>query len=429
MHDNIFAQSLLKAIRTPKYFQIVPIIVEVEESVPFDPIISKVLNTLQLPVDKIIPYMNMFSLRVPTYLLPDIAAIDNVKKIYLNREHYALEIPFNIFDPLGLFRPMESPLDAIKALRDRIFGTQNGWIPTTEALKVTRVYDLHDRGIKGEGIKLFVLDTGTDLAHPQLRTRIRGAYTQTLGSPEDGNGHGSHCASIAAGAYWEHPITKLKMIGVAPECDLYSIKVLTDIGSGDTASIMRAIEQAVSMGADVISMSLGSEGSEDEEDDPMVKMINKLGETHPKVIFCIANGNSGPEPKTVGIPAIADNCISVGAYDVLKQDVAWFSSRGPTTQLGKTRPHILAPGVDIYSGLTLGSILDYVDKMPSQASPLSGTSMATPHLAGIMALWKQIMPDLTVQDVINIFKVMSGRRQDNDRGYGLVNATWILNIT
>ena len=425
MLDDIFAQSLKIAIRQPRYFQVVPVIVEVEESVPLDPITSKVLRTLQIDVSQTIRYMNMFSMTLPTALLPDLASIDYVKRIYLNREHYALEAPFNPLDPLGLFRKLPTPMD----IKDKIFGTPAGWIPTAEALKATNVYELHNRGIKGEGVKLFVLDTGGDISHPQLDTRLRGTYTQTIGSPHDGNGHGTHCASTAGGSYWRHPVTKLEMLGVAPECDLYTIKVLTDIGSGDTASIMRAIEQAVSMGADVISMSLGSSGAEDEEDDPMVKMINKIGETHPEVVFCIAAGNSGPQEKTVGIPAIADNCIAVGAYDIKKRDVALFSSRGPTTQLGKTRPHILAPGVDIYSGLALGSILDYVDRMPNQASPLSGTSMATPHLAGIAALWKQMVRDLTVQDFIRTFKAMSDMPQSNDWGYGLADATWILNIT
>lgn len=421
LDDTIYAKSLLKAIRTPQYFQVVPVIVEVEPSVSSLGLESKILNHFNLPLGVSLPRYNMFSLSLPTRLLEDVASLDYVAKIHFDRPHFAFEGPMGVAE------------DAMNRIKKKI---QDGWIPSVEALKVVNVPNLHREGYRGSDINAAVIDTGDDISHPQLIGRYSGIESMTGEASRDNQGHGTWCQSMLGGRYWQHPITKIEMMGVAPECNLYSAKVLSNIGSGMTSWIMKGIDWAVNQGAQVISMSLGSDGAEDEEEDPMVRQINALKETHPNTIPVVANGNSGPEKNTVGIPAVADNCIAVGAYSILTQDVAVFSSRGPTTQRGKIKPDIVAPGGNsrpregIYSGTALGSMLDYADKMPADsASPLMGTSMATPLVAGIITLWQEYTGGkLTVDDIKKIFKTMSGRKKDNDWGYGLIDATWIENV-
>ena len=119
--------------------------------------------------------------------------------------------------------------------------------------------------------------------------------------------------------------------------------------------------------------------------------------------------------------------------------MAYFSSRGPTLQAGRIKPDIAAPGggravsdarpkETLFSGVSIGSMLDgFTDKVTDGFATLAGTSMGCPHVAAILANWKQAKPDLTGDDVKTIFRQSSGRKQNNDYGFGLIDATWILN--
>jgi subtilisin family serine protease len=433
---GILTRPLLRAIRKPQFFQTVPIIIELEEGINPQALANNVQQTLGIETRQVLPMSNAFSIIAPTELVNELAGIRYVRQIHLDRQMYAFQGPF--FGTLN---------DKIKALMDnpQIMLTPNeGWIGTAEANKATGVYELHKRGIKGQGVKVWVLDTGVDVTNPQLQGVVAGAYSTTLGTPADGCGHGAWCCSRITGQFYTHPIFGIEMLGAAPECELHSVKVLTDLGFGNTSDIMKGMEMALNSGADVVSMSLGGEGDiEGEETDPMVTLINKAAQTHPKTVFVIAAGNSGSEGETagstIGIPANAEQALSVGAWSLIDNGRAYYSSTGPTLQAKRSKPDICGIGGgramesgypkgmgDIYSGSSFGSQLDPLDKLVDGFCPLKGTSMATPDVAsGCVALWKQLVPQLSTKDIKGIY-AKYGSSRSNTIGHGLYNATWIL---
>lgn len=249
-------------------------------------------------------------------------------------------------------------------------------------------------GHRGAGVKIAIVDTGIDTAHPDFESRIQASRDFTgKGSVADGHGHGTHVAGIAAGS---GAAGSGIYVGVAPEALLYVAKVLSDDGGGMMSDVMAGIEWAVDEGAQVINLSLGAPGPGDGDDALSVLCDAAVDEG---VIICAAAGNAGPGASTVGPPGVARKVITVGASD--KSDgIASFSSRGPTAD-GRTKPDVVLPGVSIVaaraSGTGMGSPVN--DRYTSA----SGTSMATPHTTGAVALLLEAYPDLTpatVKDVL-----------------------------
>lgn len=214
------------------------------------------------------------------------------------------------------------------------------------------VDDLHDEGINGNGIKVGVLDTGIDYNHPDLTNVYKGFRSEdgdpatqdidsTIGwdyidndadpmettysdwlesdSPEfNSNGdpyytsHGTHVSGTIAGT-GDNKEAEIPVLGVAPEIELYSYRVLGHYGSGATSGIISAIEKSVKDGMDVINMSLGSSGGNGPFD-AIVTATNNA--TLAGVVTVISNGNSGPNSFTVGSPGTAQLPIAVGASTV-----------------------------------------------------------------------------------------------------------------
>ena len=210
----------------------------------------------------------------------------------------------------------------------------------------------------GQNIKVAVLDTGIDFQHPELQDAIVEAadFTGSRSGPSDSGGHGTHVAGIIAARR-----NNAGIIGVAPECDLLVAKVLGDNGSGTGDGIASAIYWAVDKGADIISMSLGSPFALDEVHRAIQYAINQN-----RFVICAA-GNEGPDLGTVSYPAAYVETIAVGSID-RQRKISGFSSRGREVD-------IVAPGDHILSTYP-----------PSGFAELSGTSMATPFVAGIVAL-------------------------------------------
>ncbi|MCG8402721.1 MAG: S8 family serine peptidase [Firmicutes bacterium] len=209
---------------------------------------------------------------------------------------------------------------------------------------------------KGAGIKVAVLDTGADTKHPDLQ-HLAGAVDMTGQGPEDKNGHGTWCCG-AVGA-------RGRMVGVAPECDLYSVKVVRNDGYGYSRDIIAGLEWCLSNGIDVISMSLGGPKPAHPRYHEVVRELYRGG-----ALIITAAGNYGeqyPDDDTVMYPAGWPECCAVIAVDITK-DLAEFSSRGAQAEIG-------AAGVDVW-GL-------WPD---NQYVKISGTSMATPVIAGAGAL-------------------------------------------
>ena len=246
------------------------------------------------------------------------------------------------------------------------------------------------RGVRGRGIVVAVLDTGIDYRHPALGAGF-GPGSKVIGGwdfvnndadPIDDQYHGTHVAGIIAAQSAEFS-------GVAPEASLIAFKVLNDKGRGQTSNVLAAIERALdpnndgdlSDRVDVANISLGSYGNPDDVLSRAVDNGSAAG-----VVFCVAAGNYG-DFLTIGSPGTARTAITVGnAYGTSELSV--MSSKGPNTRALTIKPEVIAPGEEIRSTLPSG-----------RYGELSGTSMATPHVAGLAALLLEANPGLLPTEV------------------------------
>jgi serine protease AprX len=199
--------------------------------------------------------------------------------------------------------------------------------------------------------------------------------------PRDNHGHGTHVSGTIAGAGNRYK-------GIAPEASIYVAKVLHQDGSGYMSEVMAGLEWAVQQRVKVINLSLGGIGPCDGSD--ALSTTCDAAVDH-GVVVCVAAGNYGPGASTVGPPGCARKVLTVGACS--KQDlIATFSARGPTSD-GRVKPDILMPGVEIISCRAQGTGMGTpVDALYTQSS---GTSMATPHAAGVAALLLEAFPSLS----------------------------------
>jgi subtilisin family serine protease len=248
-------------------------------------------------------------------------------------------------------------------------------------------------GFDGTGVDVAVLDTGIDKTHPDLaggKVVAEMNFTDTA-SPNDVFGHGTHVAGIVAGSGAGSGGARK---GVAPGARLMNGKVLNDFGSGLDSWIIGGMEWAAANGAEVISMSL--QGGMTDGTDPLAQAVNRIT-ADSGVLFTVAAGNFGFfGEQSVTTPGTANSALTVGA--VSKSNVlADFSGRGPRLGDFAIKPDVTAPGVDIIApraaGANLGPIVDSIYMM------LSGTSMATPHVAGAAAILKQEFPLWTPQEL------------------------------
>jgi subtilisin len=221
----------------------------------------------------------------------------------------------------------------------------------------------HDEGNKGSGIKVAVIDSGVDTSHPDLSVNYVGGYdfVNDDDDPMDDYGHGTHVAGIITAED-----NGAGVVGVAPEADLYALKVLSSSGSGFYSDVVAALQWAVDNDIEVTNNSYGSSGSPGSTVRAAFENAEAAG-----ILNVCAAGNSGNSAGTgdkVIYPARYDSCIAVAGTDQADNRVS-FSSTGPDVE-------IAAPALSIYS-TTLGG--GYGTK--------SGTSMASPHVAGAAALF------------------------------------------
>jgi subtilisin family serine protease len=241
-----------------------------------------------------------------------------------------------------------------------------------------------EAGLTGKGVTVAVLDTGIDADHPDLAGRVATSRSFIEGEEvADRNGHGTHVASTVGGS---GAASDGKEQGVAPGASLAVGKVLSDQGSGSESQIIAGMEWAArEVGADIVSMSLGSTEPSDGTD-PMAQAVDTLSE-ETGALFVIAAGNTGA-PSSIGSPGAADAALTIGAVDSA-DEAAYFTSAGPRHGDNALKPDLSAPGVGILaarSSLSEGT---------GAYTSMSGTSMATPHVAGVAALLAERHPDWT----------------------------------
>ncbi|GAA3078125.1 S8 family serine peptidase [Kribbella aluminosa] len=244
-------------------------------------------------------------------------------------------------------------------------------------------------GYTGKGVKVAVLDTGIDPNHPDLKGRVTESKNFTRDADiTDGFGHGTHVASIITGS---GAASGGRYKGVAPDVDLLVGKVLDHTGTGEESDVIAGMEWAAAQGAKVINLSLGGDPYGDESQDPGSLAVNRLTEST-GALFVIAAGNNGQYgASTVGSPGVAKDALTVASVDKSDQ-LAYYSSRGPLLYPDRvSKPDIAGPGSDIVAaraaGTSMGSPVD------DHYTSASGTSMATPHVAGAAAILAQEHPD------------------------------------
>lgn len=317
--------------------------------------------------------------------------------------------------------------DLIKyAIQDGVFADRRGkqFTTTYYTKRVIGADRANQEGFTGKGVKVVVIDTGVRASHPQARGFItRTAALEKGMSGYDNNGHGTHVSTTIAGRYAIDPAYKAPVEGMAPDTTLISIQALGYVvGMGATSDIMKAMSMAIDLGADIVSMSLGSNESPPDAENPEADAINKLIEHN--IIPVVAAGNSGPNTRSVGSPGSVEKALTIGALDTINNKLADFSSRGPTKGDGLTKPDVIAPGFRIDSG-TVG-LIDAQSPGQLKYGAISGTSMATPHVSGILACARQMYAQqgiiLTADLVKEAMKLHSGKTKDNTSGWGLL--TW-----
>lgn len=259
--------------------------------------------------------------------------------------------------------------------------------------------------ILGRSVRVAVIDTGIDYRHPQLGPRYRGGYdfVNNDSDPIDDHYHGTHVAGTVAAVR-----DGVGPVGVAPEVDLYALKVLGADGSGAYSKIISALQWCVQNNIQVANLSLGSASN------PGTIVKQAFDNAYAAGVVIVASaGNEGPGADTVGYPARYDSVIAVGSTTT-SDTRSSFSSTGSTVDLA-------APGSSIFSTYPNGGY-----------ATMSGTSMASPHVAGVAALVIAAgVPDLDgdgllhheVRSVLQVSAHDLGTAgRDNEFGYGLVDA-------
>ena len=360
--------------------------------VEFDPAqlvaVMNQITGLNLPLIEQIPTFGFAAIApITPELIRKINALPGVKMVHANQVKTIFQLP--------------TPADE--------------WVPTSESRKMLEAEEAFKQGFTGEAVKVGVCDTGVDVSHPQL---VGTEFYSTISWPAretlDENGHGSHCSSTVAGKLYHSPVG-ITVEGVS-HSPLVSVKCLgRGIGTGFTSEIINAMSVCYDKGAQIISMSLGSAECQGGcEVCPECRMVRTL--TERGLIVVIAAGNSGPQENTIGCPGCSPDALTVAAVDK-KEDPANFSSRGGTQFPFK--PDVAAPGVNIYSGTSRLSPMAYQQPQAGHGFiAISGTSMATPHVAGLCALLKHKNPTITTAQIKQAM-ALRGHAKDYITGWGI----------
>lgn len=256
------------------------------------------------------------------------------------------------------------------------------------ARRIIHAEEVWKRGIRGKGVTVAVLDTGT-APHPDFEGRMIGFYDfiNQKKEPYDDFGHGTHVCGILCGA----GNVQYSYCGIAPEAEFISLKVLDRNGNGRRKDVINGIywtiEHQKKYRIRIMNISVGTVKEGDVMDDQLIKAVEDAWDAG--IVVVVAAGNLGPDPQTITAPGNSRKVITVGSSDERRP---FFSGRGPT-RCCVCKPDIVAPGSDIIScSSQLGRGRPYYCRK-------SGTSMATPMVSGAAALLLSKEPWLTNVEV------------------------------
>jgi subtilisin family serine protease len=270
----------------------------------------------------------------------------------------------------------------------------------------------------GKGVDICILDTGIELSHPDFLSReIEGkSFISGEDWNRDPNGHGTHCAGVATGNI---RTDTGKRYGIAKDANLKIAKVLSDAGKGTTSSVIDAIDWAITKKFRILSLSLASPVLLNDTPSVLFETVGTRAlENNCLIIAAAGNDSSRPSlPKPVSSPANAMSIMAVGAIDG-QMRVAKFSNGGLNPSTGGN-VNICAPGVDIFSSYPKNS------KNKNNYYAMSGTSMATPHVSGLVALYMEQFPEKSAKEIWELVetkaKPIEGLKY-RDIGSGLIQA-------
>jgi hypothetical protein len=324
---------------------------------------------------------------IPSQVQELVAEQARIRHEYTIIDAIAVKVPANAIEKISRKHFVESvePDYEVKLVLDK----------SIYEIEVEKVWE---NEITGSGINVAVIDTG--IFNHEVLTIIKEVDFTGEGT-EDLHGHGTHVAGIIASQ-------DLKYMGVAYNSNLFNIKVLNKQGSGYGSDVIKGIEWAVDNGADIISLSLGARVSSCDGKDAISRAVDNA--VRDGSIAVVAAGNAGPDSETITSPGCAKEAITIGATD--GNNVPSFSSRGPTAD-GRIKPDLVAPGVRITSTW-----------LNNEFRSLSGTSMATPHVSGVIALLLEVDSSLNTNELKNILAAgaIDLGLDENTQGAGKVNA-------
>jgi subtilisin family serine protease len=395
--------------------------------------VKRALKALGIRIVKQV--LNYVSVEMPAEVVPKVEAVPGVVRVVEERTYRVqaffaapveqIEVP--VEQKLEMFMRMGGPLNPLALAWSYAMGFRKDRWPTSESRKVLGADIADQMGVSGRGVKVAVLDTGFDWS-PQLLA-VDHMESVLVGDPVpiDSNGHGTWCITSIKGARHRSPWGVNE--GVAKGVTIASIKCLGyGIGVASTSDVMEAVVRAARWGAKVVSMSLGGDVKPGERHDPdkcpLCSLITRLAREK-KMLFAIAAGNSGRG--YASCPGLSPGAVTVAA---LRKDltVADFSSREHPDYLALRKPDVGAPGVNTGASATgLIAAMEWYDGF--KTAFISGTSMATPHIAGLLALWVEYARrkgvELTKEMVMDIIRSYA-KSWRPDVGYGAPRFEWIV---
>lgn len=285
---------------------------------------------------------------------------------------------------------------------------------------IFQINNLHKKGVVGKDVTVAVLDTGIYAGHPDIKGSCIAFYDAVNGKRYmyDDNGHGTHISGIIGGK----GLGEMgKYRGIAPGCNLVSVKVLNYQGKGKMDNIRKGIGWILNnrkmYNISIVNMSVGATDSAESEESELVELVEMMWDVGITVVA--AAGNNGPGNCSVSSPGISRKIITVGAsddnimvYSATGKNMVNYSGRGPTASC-IVKPEIVAPGYNVTSCST-GNRL-YTGR--------SGTSMATPIVSGICALYKGVYRNASPKEIkmqIHNSALDLGYPK-NRQGWGLIN--------